>query len=62
MNISVGEGGVIEVTEVYSGIKLKSNDGEIFGICMRDSGFEFQYNGIWYEAKEGQIKKLGKVC
>lgn len=24
---------------------------EEFGICMRDSGFDFQYAGTWYEAK-----------
>lgn len=60
MKISTDENGDIEVTEVFNGIKLKSGAGETFGICMRDSGFEFVYNGIWYEAKEGIIKNLGE--
>jgi len=45
--------------EVFSGVLLISPDKEEFGICMRDSGFEFQYAGIWYEAKRGVINLLG---
>lgn len=60
MKISTDENGEIEVTEVFNGINLKSDAGETFGICMRDSGFEFKYNGVWYEAKEGVINKLGE--
>lgn len=44
--------------EVYSGVLLISRDKEEFGICMRDSGFEFQYAGVWYEAKGGVINTL----
>ena len=49
----------ILLTEVYSGIGLQTQDGEYFGICMRDTGFEFEYNGTWYEAKKGVIQKVG---
>ena len=45
--------------KVFSGVLLVSPDKEEFGICMRDSGFEFQYAGIWYEAKRGVINLLG---
>lgn len=45
--------------EVFSGVLLISPDKEEFGICMRDSGFEFQYAGVWYEAKRGEINLLG---
>ena len=44
--------------EVFSGVLLISPDKEEFGICMRDSGFEFQYAGTWYEAKCGVINIL----
>ena len=46
------------LTHAYSGVLLLSDDGEEFGICNRDTGFEFQYCGIWYEAKNGSIRPL----
>ena len=42
------------------GIDLKTKDGEIMTICMRDSGFEFNYQGEWYFAKEGFVKQFKK--
>jgi len=62
--ISVLNNGVIVnydliLKEVYSGIGLETNDKEFFGICMRDSGFEFTYEGGDYSAQKGIIKKLG---
>ena len=60
MKLSVDEDGTIEVTEVFNGIKLKTSDGETLGICMRDSGFELNYQGQWYEAKNGVVKKMGE--
>ena len=59
MKIEVNENREIILKEVYTGVGLESNDKEFFGICMRDTGFEFNYNGEWYEAKQGEIKKLG---
>ncbi|MBV2195509.1 MAG: hypothetical protein KUL78_03255 [Flavobacterium sp.] len=59
MRIQVDEDGQILLTEVYSGVGLKTRDGEFMGICMRDAGFEFNYNGTWYEAKGGVIRKMG---
>ncbi len=41
MKMNVDEDGDIILTEVYTGIGLRTNDGEFMGICMRDSGFEF---------------------
>jgi len=58
MKLEVDKDHCIVLEEVYSGIKLKSKEGEEMGICMRDSGFEFQYNNEWYEAKNGEVKKL----
>ncbi len=44
--------------EVFSGVLFISPDKEEFGICMRDTGFEFQYAGVWYEAKQGVVNLL----
>jgi hypothetical protein len=60
MKIQHNENGELLITEVYSGVEFKTNDGETLGICMRDSGFEFNYMGTWYEAKIGKINKLGE--
>jgi len=51
--------GEVTLTEVYNGVNLRTDSGEEFGICMRDQGFEFNYFGIWYEAKGGVVKPLG---
>ena len=58
MKIAVNENSDIVLTEVFSGVLFKSSDKEEFGICMRDTGFEFNYGGNWYEAKQGVIKKM----
>lgn len=55
MKITVNEDNVIQLEEVFSGIILKTPDGEEMGICMRDSGFEFNYQGKWYYAQNGHI-------
>ncbi len=31
--------------EVYSGVLLETRDKEFIRICMRDTGFEFNYIG-----------------
>jgi len=58
MKIEANNNGEIILKEVFSGVGLESPDKEFFGICMRDSGFEFNYGNQWYEAKEGVINKL----
>jgi len=60
MKLSVTDDYGIQLEEVYSGVLLVSNDKEEFGICMRDSGFEFNYEGKWYSAQGGEIKRMGK--
>lgn len=57
MKLTTDESGIV-LEEVYSGIGLKTRDGEFMGICMRDTGFEFNYQGTWYEAKNGIVRKL----
>ena len=60
MKISINEDGFL-LEEVYSGIGLKTRHGEFMGICMRDTGFEFNYNGVWYEAKNNIVKKMKAI-
>ena len=57
MKIGTDEDGIV-LREVYSGVKLETRDGEYIGICMRDSGFEFNYNGTWYSAQNGTITEM----
>ena len=59
MKIEVNDKSGIILKEVYSGVGFETTDGEILNICMRDSGFEFNYMGVWYEAKNGCVNKLG---
>ena len=56
MKMRVGEYSEIILEEVYSGIVLVSEDCERFTICMRNSGFEFNYGGMWYSAKGGILE------
>ena len=58
LNNCVIENHRLILKEIYSGIGLETRDKEFFGICMRDSGFEFTYQGYNYSAKKGIIKKL----
>lgn len=59
MRIEVNENGEFILKEVYNGIGLETIDKEFFSICMRDSGFEFNYMGTRYEAKNGELRKRG---
>jgi hypothetical protein len=58
MKIETNEQSEIILKEVFSGIGLESPSGEKFSICMRDSGFEFNYGGKWYRAVEGILTSL----
>jgi len=58
MKLDIDKEGDLLLTEVYSGVSLKTDSGECIGICMRDSGFEFNYNGTWYSAQGGTITKM----
>lgn len=58
MKVTTNEHGIIQLEEVVIGIDLKTKDGELMTICMRDSGFEFKYQGKWYFAKEGYVEPI----
>ena len=52
------ENNVPILTEVFSGLILRTPSGEELSICMRDSGFEFNYQGQPYRAQEGEIAEV----
>ena len=60
MKVTVTEDLGIQLEEVFSGLTLKTASGETMSICMRDSGFEFNYQGEWYFAKEGYVEPFHK--
>jgi hypothetical protein len=55
MKVTINEFAIIQIEEVYNPIVLKTNDGEEMVITMRDSGFEFTYEGKKYHAKNGSL-------
>ena len=60
MKITATENNDIQLEEVFNSIILKTADDEEMAICMRDTGFEFKYQGEWYFAKEGQVMPFHK--
>lgn len=56
MEITVNQDNLIELEKVFMPVVLTTEDGESLTICMRDSGFEFQYQGDWYIVKEGKVE------
>ena len=58
MKLGVDEDLNIVLREVFNSVVLKTSSNETMAICMRDSGFEFKYQGVWYEAKEGVVQKM----
>lgn len=60
MKVTTNEHGIIQLEDVFIGVDLKTRDGEEMTICMRDSGFEFRYQGEWYFAKEGFVEPFKK--
>lgn len=60
MKVDISQNGMIELTGVYNPIELITNSNETIKICMRDSGFEFTYEGEVYHAKEGELIKIEK--
>lgn len=60
MKVTVNEKGSIGIKKVFNPIKLTTSDGETMIITMRDSGFEFNYQGEWYFAKQGFVGKVSE--
>ncbi len=57
--ITTDSSGEIVLKNVYNGVGFITRDGEEFSICMRDTGYEFTYGGVNYEAKNGVLDVRG---
>lgn len=56
--LHVDDKGLATLRKVFSGVGFESGSGENLVVCMRDSGFEFTYEGKTYEAKNGIVQEL----
>lgn len=50
-------------SKAFSGTGFRTEDGEFMGICMRDTGFEFNYTlnpdtPVWYSAQKGEVSPM----
>ncbi len=61
MRIEVDEERNIILRDVYNGVGFISPDGEQFNICMRDGGYEFCYQGMWFRAVRGKMEPMVKI-
>ncbi len=61
METTVSSENLIQIEKVFNPIKLVTESGEVMYICMRDSGFEFSYQGENYYAKEGNVDKFSET-
>lgn len=59
MKIETLEDGTLNFKKVFNGIQLESESGNKIFICMRDNGFEINYQGKNYEAKNDLISLYG---
>ena len=57
MIIEVNDKFEFVLKKVFKMVHLET-EKEKFGICMRDTGFEFQYGNKWYSAQNGRIQEL----
>jgi hypothetical protein len=55
------ENNMIVIDKIFNPIKLRTNDGEEIMIQMRDSGFEFFYEGKQYSAQKGKITEVEQM-
>lgn len=58
MKIEVGENREILLKEVYNGVTLETDKFERFFICMRDGGFEINFNGAKFSAQGTTIIEM----
>ena len=61
MKITVNQDDSFDLEHVYLPITLVTDDKEEMSIVMRDSGFEFKYQGDWYSAKNGKVEIMKKT-
>ena len=55
MEIEINQDNALQLRKVFNGVTLRTESGEEMRIWMRDSGFEFNYEGQVWSAKEGHV-------
>lgn len=58
MKIFVNDKNTIQIEDCFESISLKSPNGEMFHIAMRDGAFEFFYNDKLFYAKDGTVAEF----
>lgn len=58
MKLTITEDYLVCLEDVFNPLILKTEKGEIMTVCMRDSGFEFSYNGVKYSAKNSILEQI----
>ena len=61
MKIEVGEHGEIILKEVFSGVCLETQEGNRMNICMRDNGFEYNFEEAKPSGATWLIKRFGEI-
>lgn len=61
MNISTNNESSMLFENVLDSIEFRTASRETLTICMRDTGYEFTYGGIRYEAKLGVLKPMTPI-
>ena len=63
MRIEVSENGELLLTEIFSGVLMRTREGNEISICMRDDTFEINiitYAGGWHRInmQDGTIRPM----
>ncbi len=61
MRLTVDSQGDILLEKVFSGVSFKTAAGETLAVCMRDAGFEVNYQGRWWSLQNGSVQPLHVV-
>lgn len=56
----IANGNEVIITEAFSGVGFRTEEGETLGVCMRDGGFEINYGGWWYRLRDNHVDPLGR--
>lgn len=69
MKIDVNSEGHLRMSEVFSGVEMRTADGHSIGICMRDDGFEINIcpdgkdsqNWWFVSMKDGNVTQQASI-
>lgn len=63
MKIEVTEDETIALSEFFSGLILRTTEGNEIGICLRDDTFEFSVRGVWFRInmQDKTVDRMGAL-